>query len=144
LVTPTALLVLGGAALWVYRTADPRRPWRGAAVLVAVTLFVTAPIYPWYSLLLAMLVAYGAPAEWLVLGVAAMFAQQARAFGLDFADAQRWAYAIALAVVAAGALARYRHRDARKASEIDRPAGGRSSGNRLQECQRHPASQPPR
>jgi hypothetical protein len=144
LVTPAAVLLLGGVALRVYRTADPLRPWRGAAVLVAATLFVTAPIYPWYSLLLAMLVAYGAPAEWLVLAVAAMFAQQARAFGLDFSDAQRLAYVTALVVVAAGALIRHGRRDARKAFEMVRRAGGRSPGNKLRGCQERPARQPHR
>ena len=102
LVRPTAALVLATVAVRVYQTGDPDRPWRGAAVLVAATLLVTAPIYPWYVLLLAMLVGYGAPAEWLVLAIAATFAQHARAFDLAFADAQRWGYGVALLVIAAG------------------------------------------
>ncbi|MFF5228963.1 glycosyltransferase 87 family protein [Dactylosporangium sp. NPDC000521] len=106
---PAAVLLLATASLYVMRTADPDRPWRGAAVMVAAALLVTAPSYPWYALLLVMLIAYGAPAEWLVLAVAGTVAQLAGDFGLTQSSVQRAAYVTALLVVAAGLLLRRHH-----------------------------------
>lgn len=107
-VAPVAALLLAAAALYVLRTSDPDRPWRGAAVLVAVALLVTTPTYPWYAMLLVMLVAYGAPVEWLALAVAATFAQLATDLGLVQTTVQQVAYCAALLVVAAGLVLRRR------------------------------------
>ncbi|MGI5182792.1 glycosyltransferase 87 family protein [Dactylosporangium sp. CA-152071] len=119
-VAPAAVLLLAAAAVHVARTADPDRPWRGAAVMVAAALLVTAPTYPWYAMLLVMLVAYGAPAEWLTLAVAGTFAQLATDLGLVQTTVQRVAYGAALVVVVAGARIRSRHAT-RRAAAPDRP-----------------------
>ncbi|WP_327001306.1 glycosyltransferase 87 family protein [Dactylosporangium sp. NBC_01737] len=107
-VAPAAVLLLAAAALYVLRTAEADRPWRGAAVMVAAALLVTAPAYPWYALLLVMLVAYGAPAEWLALALAGTLTQLATDLGLAQSAVQRAAYAAALLVMAAGLLLRRR------------------------------------
>ena len=124
---PAAVLLLAAAALYVMRTADPDRPWRGAAVMVAAALLVTAPSYPWYAMLLVMLIAYGAPAEWLVLAVAGTAAQLAGDFGLTQSVVQRAAYGTALLVVAAGLLLR-RHRD-RLGIDVHAPPLPRKAGH---------------
>jgi hypothetical protein len=107
-VAPAAVVLLTAASVHVLRTADPDRPWRGAAQMVAAALLVTAPTYPWYAMLLVMLVAYGAPSEWLALAVAGTVAQLATDFGLTQSTVQPAAYAAALLVVAAGLLLRRR------------------------------------
>jgi hypothetical protein len=105
---PAAVVILAAAALLVARTADPARPWRGAARLVTVSLLVTTPSYPWYVLLLVMLIAYGAPVEWLVLAPAAYLAQFAHDLHLAPLPAQRLGYGAALAVILAGLVLRAR------------------------------------
>lgn len=107
-VRPAAALILAAVALHVLRTGDPDRPWRGAAVMVVASLLVSAPSYPWYTMLLVMLVTYGVPVEWLVLGPAAVLAQFARGLGLATHDGQRIGYAVALVVIVAGLLLRRR------------------------------------
>jgi len=106
---PAAVAILAAAALRVAFTADPDRPWRGAAQLVAVSLLVTTPNYPWYVLLLVMLIAFGAPAEWLILAPAAYLAQFAHDLALSPLLAQRLGYGTALAVILAGLAIRTRH-----------------------------------
>ncbi|MFI5908497.1 glycosyltransferase 87 family protein [Dactylosporangium sp. NPDC051541] len=106
LTTPAAAAIVAVAAVAVWWRADPDRPWRAAAAMVTVTLLVAAPAYPWYALLLVMLVAYGAPWEWLTVAAAAYLAQFAPDLGLATATAQRIGYGTALAVVAAGLAAR--------------------------------------
>jgi hypothetical protein len=99
---PAAALILATTAVLVWRRADPDRPWRAAAAMVAATLLVAAPAYPWYALLLVMLVAYGAPAEWLAVAAAAYLPQFAGDLGLATSTAQRLGYGAALAFVLAG------------------------------------------
>ncbi|WP_433614979.1 glycosyltransferase 87 family protein [Dactylosporangium sp. CA-139114] len=108
LTAPAAALILVVAAVLVRRRADPGRPWRAGAAMVAVTLLVAAPAYPWYALLLVMLVAYGAPAEWLTVAAAAYLPQFAGDLGLSTATAQRIGYGAALLVVATGLALRSR------------------------------------
>jgi hypothetical protein len=108
LVKPAAVVVLAAVALWVWRTADPARPWRAAATMVGAALLVSTPNYPWYVLLLAMLVAFGARPEWLVLAPAAYVAQFAHDLPAGGGIAPRLAYLVALAVVAGGAALRQR------------------------------------
>ncbi|MFC5002837.1 glycosyltransferase 87 family protein [Dactylosporangium cerinum] len=118
LVAPAAVLLLVTAALYALRTADPDRPWRGAAVMVAAALLVTAPAYPWYSMLLVMLIAYGAPAEWLVLALAGTLTQLASDLGLATSVVQRAGYGAALVVIVAGIGSRHA---SRCAAAPDRP-----------------------
>ncbi|MGI5244001.1 glycosyltransferase 87 family protein [Dactylosporangium sp. CA-139066] len=108
LTAPAAVAILAAAAVLAWRRADPGRPWRAAAAMVAVTLLVAAPAYPWYALLLVMLVAYGAPWEWLAVAFAAYLAQFAPDIGLATATAQRLGYGAALAVVLTGLALRRR------------------------------------
>ncbi|GAA2396517.1 glycosyltransferase 87 family protein [Dactylosporangium salmoneum] len=103
-----AALILAATALLAWRRADPGRPWGAAAATVTVTLLVAAPAYPWYTLLLVMLVTYGAPAEWLAVAPAAYLAQFAPDLGLPTATAQRVGYGLALLAIVAGLLRRRR------------------------------------
>ncbi|WP_426504395.1 hypothetical protein ACPPVO_43480 [Dactylosporangium sp. McL0621] len=57
---PVAVALLAGVALQAARTADPDRPWHAAATVTGGALLVAAPAYPWYALLLIVLVALGA------------------------------------------------------------------------------------
>lgn len=121
-VAPVAVLVLAVAAVLAWRVADPDRPWRAAAALVVVTLLVTTPSYPWYVLLLVMLVAYGAPVEWLVLVGGAYTAQFALNLHLSPLSGQRLGYGVALAVVAGGLALRSRTLTrSEQLSDIGRP-----------------------
>jgi hypothetical protein len=119
-------VILAAAALRVAFTADPDRPWRGAARLVAVSLLVTTPSYPWYVLLLVMLIAYGAPAEWLILAPAAYLAQFAHDLTLSPLLAQRLGYGAALAVIVTGLVIRARARRLGRSS--GRPESGTVAG----------------
>jgi hypothetical protein len=109
---PTAVLILAAVSVWVLRTGDPDRPWLGAATMVAAALLVTTPNYPWYALLLVMLVALGAPAELLILGAAAYVAQLETDLGLHGNAGPRLGYTLALAIVAGGFVLRMRRRTA--------------------------------
>ncbi|WP_433606898.1 glycosyltransferase 87 family protein [Dactylosporangium sp. CA-139114] len=104
LVRPVAVVVLATVAVLVLRTVDVDEPWRAAAAMVGTALLVTAPAYPWYAMLLVMLVAYGASTAWLALAVAAYLAQFAPQFGLATRDGQRIGYAVALVAVVVGLL----------------------------------------
>ena len=110
---PAAVLILAAVSVWVLRTGDPDRPWLGAGTMVAAALLVTTPNYPWYALLLVMLVALGAPAELLTLGVAAYVAQLETDLGLHGNAGPRLGYAAALAIVAAGLTLRMHRSNAR-------------------------------
>jgi hypothetical protein len=112
-VQPAAVLILAAVSVWVLRSGDPDRPWLGASTMVATALLVTTPSYPWYALLLVMLVALGAPAELLVLGVSAYVAQLETDFGLHGNAGPRLGYTVALAVVAGGLALRIRRLKAR-------------------------------
>lgn len=101
-----AVALLVGVAFLVLRTADPDRPWHAAATMVGAALFVAAPSYPWYGLLLVLLVALGAPAEWLAVVAAGYLAQFSAQLNLDEDVARPIGYAIALALVLVGAYAR--------------------------------------
>jgi hypothetical protein len=108
LAQPAAVVILAAVSVWILCTSDPDRPWLGAGTMVAAALVVTTPNYPWYALLLVMLVALGAPAELLVLGVAAYVAQLETDLGLHGNAGPRLGYAVALAVVATGLMLRTR------------------------------------
>lgn len=107
---PVAVLILTGVAVWTWRTADPARPWRAAAVMVGAALIVAAPTYPWYTLLLVLLVAMGADLRWLAVIPAAYLAQFAPNLGLSTVLAQRLGYGVALVVILATGLRRPRDR----------------------------------
>ncbi|GGM87057.1 glycosyltransferase 87 family protein [Dactylosporangium sucinum] len=109
---PVAVAILAVMALCSVRTADPDRPWLAATTMTGTALLVAAPSYPWYALLLVLLVAFGDRTEWLAVAAAAYLAQYAPNLHLTTASAQRIGYCAALAVVLAAALHRRRSRTA--------------------------------
>jgi hypothetical protein len=103
-----AIGILVVAAVRVALTADPGRPWLGAATMTGTALLVAGPAYPWYALLLVMLVGLGARPEWLAVVAAGYVAQYAAELSLTPAEAQRLGYGAALVVVVTGAVVRRR------------------------------------
>jgi hypothetical protein len=65
--TPLAAVILAATALIAYRHADPDRPWRAATVVTGTALLATTPSYPWYAVLLVVLVALDGRIEWLAV-----------------------------------------------------------------------------
>jgi Glycosyltransferase family 87 len=62
-----AVVLLGLVALAILRYCDPDQPWRGSAVMTAAALAIAAPQFPWYAILLVMLVALDGRPEWLAI-----------------------------------------------------------------------------
>ena len=65
--TYLAAAILAVTALIAYRCADPDRPWRAATVVTGTALLATTPSYPWYAILLVVLVALDGRIEWLAV-----------------------------------------------------------------------------
>jgi len=107
---PVAVAILIAMAVWVARTADPDRPWLAATTMVGAALLVATPSYPWYAILLVLLVALGGRPEWLVVAFAAQLAQYSHNLDIDPGLGQRIGYGAALAVVLLGALVRRKAR----------------------------------
>jgi uncharacterized membrane protein len=105
---PVAVAALTAVALAVARRADPDRPWAAATVLTGAALLVATPTYPWYAMLLVMLVAMGGRAEWLTVALAGYVAFHAHDVHFAFTPAHRLGYGAALAVVLLAAAWRYR------------------------------------
>lgn len=103
---PAAVAILCTVAVLVVRAADPDRPWIGAAAMTGAALLVAAPSYPWYALMLVLMVALGARPEWLVVAAAGYLAQYAPGVGIADATAQRIGYGTALVVLVVATLAR--------------------------------------
>ncbi|MCW2911652.1 MAG: hypothetical protein JWL68_6441 [Actinomycetia bacterium] len=106
----TAFAVLATVALAVLLRGDPDRPWRGAVVMTGMALAVTTPPFPWYAMLLVMLVAFDGRVEWLGLALVRYLAVSSPLPGVHVPvlDAERAGYGLALAVVAVTALIRWR------------------------------------
>ena len=102
-----AAAALAAVVLYVLRTGDPQAPWRGALAVIGTALFLTTPDYPWYALLVVVLVAVDGRWEWLALPAAG------EVMYLSGAALQQPAYATALYLVLAGAAARRLARTAR-------------------------------
>jgi hypothetical protein len=62
-------------------------------------VLVTTPSYPWYALLLVILVALGGRARWLVVAAAAYVGQYQNELRLGHPAADRIGYWVALAVM---------------------------------------------
>jgi uncharacterized membrane protein len=108
---PFAAAILASVAVLIARTADPDRPWLNATIMTGTALLIAAPIYPWYALLLVVLVALGGRAAWLAVAAAAYPAHTYN-LGYPVVFGQRLGYAVAALVVAFAWLAarRGRHR----------------------------------
>jgi hypothetical protein len=109
-----AFAVLATVALVVLRRGDPDRPWRGAVVMTGVALAVATPPFPWYAMLLVMLVAFDGRVEWLGFAMVRYLAVSDPLPGVrvPVLDALRAAYGLALAVVVVVALIRWRRAQA--------------------------------
>jgi hypothetical protein len=109
--TMAAFAVLAVTAFAVIRRSDPGRPWRGAVVMTGVALAVATPPYPWYTLLLVMLIAFDGRAEWLALGAAMQLAtaDPLPSVTLLLAQAERIGYGTAVALIAAVWAGRWVH-----------------------------------
>ena len=109
--TVTAFAVLAVTALAVLRRSDPDQPWRGALVMTGVALAVTTPGYPWYSMLLVMLVAFDGRAEWLAFGAAMHLSGEHPLPGVTLTAtmAERIGYGAAVLIVVAVSAVRWAH-----------------------------------
>ncbi len=105
-----AFAILAAVALAVLLRGDPDRPWRGAVVMTSAALAVTTPPFPWYAMLLVMLVAFDGRVEWLGFAVVRYLAVHSPLPGVHVPvlDVERAGYGLALAVVAVTALIRWR------------------------------------
>ncbi len=110
LASVVAVLILAAVAVAVLQFGDPGRPWQGGVVMTGAALAVTTPHYQWYALLLVMLVALDGRIEWLAFAAAGYYAAEADMgrFTPPWKLVDAIAYGIALLVVAAATLVRYR------------------------------------
>jgi hypothetical protein len=108
-----AVLIVAAAALTVLLRADPHRPWRGTLTIVGVTMFVTTPVFQWYSILPVVLVALDGRLEWLALALPVFISQITQPLGFDRVNSLRFGYGLALLVVLAGTALRSRRRRSR-------------------------------
>jgi hypothetical protein len=93
------VLLLLGLALLVARRTDPRRPWTGGVLMVGVAFALGGVTYPWYPLLLVVLVALDGRAEWLAVAAAAYPGYFTGALHLPFGTTQRVTDGAALLIV---------------------------------------------
>ncbi|MET7395159.1 glycosyltransferase 87 family protein [Dactylosporangium sp. NPDC005572] len=105
---PVAVAVLAAVALRAGRTAEPDQPWLAATTVTGTALIIAAPTYPWYALLLILLVALGGRTEWLAVAAAAYLAQYGPNLHLTTESAQRIGYAAAVVTVVTVAVLRRR------------------------------------
>ena len=111
-----AFAVLAAVALAVLRRGDPDQPWRGALVMTGVALAVATPPFPWYAMLLVMLVAFDGRVEWLSFAMVRYVAVSEPLPGVHIPvlDAERAGYALAVIIVAAVSVLRWRRSRARQ------------------------------
>lgn len=109
--------ILLTAVLAVLRHGDPAAPWRGSLLVTGTALFLAAPGYPWYALLVVGLVVLDGRWEWL--GLAAAPAVMV----VVGAAAQQPAYTAALCLVLAGTAARHLLRTAARIGAAPLTAG---------------------
>ena len=57
-------------AIYVWRTADPQRPWDKQVLMVGLTLLIVSPNYPWYALLLMPLIVLSGRFEYFIIPLA--------------------------------------------------------------------------
>jgi Glycosyltransferase family 87 len=105
-----AITVLAAVALAVLLRSDPDQPWRGAVVMTGLALAVTTPPFPWYTLLLVVLVAFDGRAEWLAFAAVRYLTFQPLLPGVhvQVVTAERVGYGTALVLVMAASLIRWR------------------------------------
>lgn len=94
-----AALILAGVAAAVAWRTDPDRPWDGAVVLTGVAVLLAGANYPWYALLLVVLVALSGRWEWLPAAAAAYLPYFVGALDLQQEPMKKLSYGTATAVV---------------------------------------------
>lgn len=106
--TLVAVILLGLVALAVLRYGDPDQPWRGAVLMTAAAMAVCTPQFPWYAILLVMLVALDGRPEWLAIAAAGYLSPYPHLFaGVTVPDPRAVSYGGGAAVACACAIIRY-------------------------------------
>jgi hypothetical protein len=114
-----AIVLLLVAAVVTALRADPATPWRGALPLLGVAFVLTAPAFPWYTMLVAVLVAMDGRWEYLSVAPAAYACYIAGPLNWDPLVTQQVGYGLALLVIVAGAITRHlTGRSARRRSAV--------------------------
>ncbi len=119
-----AVAALVGIAVLVARRTDPRRPWEGAVVLVGWAFLLGGITYPWYPLLLVVLVALDGRAEWLAVAAAAYPGYLSSALHIPWSFTTRLSYAAAVVVLVVGHRLRARAARPSPRDETHRPGAG--------------------
>jgi hypothetical protein len=101
-----ATLLLGVAALVVFRDAARRPPARGALLLAGIAFVLVGPSQPWYGLLIVALVVLADRPEWLAVAAAAYPVYLAGTVRVDSSLMQQRTYLPAACFVLFMALAR--------------------------------------
>jgi hypothetical protein len=120
-----AVAVLAVTAIVVARRSDPDRPWNAALTMTGVLLLVMAPNYPWYSLLLVVLVVLDGRIEWLAVSLAGYGLYFTWTLGItdgQIRAVHQGGYGLALAVVVATAAVRRLRRGRGQAGATGSPA----------------------
>jgi alpha-1,2-mannosyltransferase len=67
---PVAIVLLVVLAVLVWRKSNPAAPWLGQVAMIALTLLIVSPRYPWYGLLVIPMIAMTGRWEWLLVPLA--------------------------------------------------------------------------
>ena len=107
--TGVAVVILGLIALAIFKYGDPDQPWRGGVLMTSAALVVCTPHFPWYAILLVMLVALDGRPEWLAIAAGGFFSEYGRLHlaGITFHNPRLVGYAAGAAIACACALVRY-------------------------------------
>src|SRR5215475_1079442 len=107
--TGVAVVILGLIALAIFKYGDPDQPWRGGVLMTSAALVVCTPHFPWYAILLVMLVALDGRPEWLAIAAGGYFSEWPRLHlaGITFHNPRLVGYATGAAIACACALVRY-------------------------------------
>jgi hypothetical protein len=107
--TVVAVVLLGLAGLAILRYGDPDQPWRGSVLMTAAALTVCTPQFPWYAILLVMLVALDGRPEWLAIAAGAYLTTNPNlgVAGITLHDPRGIGYGGGAAVAGACAIVRY-------------------------------------
>jgi hypothetical protein len=107
--TVVAVGLLGLVALAILRYGDPDQPWRGGVLMTAAALTVCTPQFPWYAILLVMLVALDGRPEWLAIAAGGYLTINAKlgVAGITLHDPRAIGYGGGAAVAGACAIVRY-------------------------------------
>jgi hypothetical protein len=107
--TGVAVVILGLIAFAIFKYGNPDQPWRGGVLMTSAALVVCTPHFPWYAILLVMLVALDGRPEWLAVAAGGFFSEYGRLHlaGITFHNPRLVGYAAGAAIACACALVRY-------------------------------------